>query len=62
VNEKKNGRERIVTEVNFTEGSTSDLAAKLVAAANDALHVLKKVPESSAGGRVSCECGFGNGE
>jgi len=42
VNEKKNGRERWLTEVDFTEGSTSDLAAELVAAANDALHVLKR--------------------
>jgi len=32
-------RERGLTEVDFAEGSTSDLAAELVLAANDAFHV-----------------------
>jgi hypothetical protein len=38
---KNNGRETRPTEIDFTEGSTSDLAAELVVAANDAFHVFE---------------------
>jgi len=38
-------KERGLTEVDFAEGSTSDLAAELVLAANDAFHV-KKIQEA----------------
>jgi hypothetical protein len=48
---KNNGRETRPTEIDFTEGSTSDLAAELVVAANDAFHVSKVLEEYTAARR-----------
>lgn len=50
--EINNRRERKLTEVDFTEGSASNLTAELVFAAYDALHV-SKIPEQG-------EIEFGN--